>query len=267
MRGQLAQRVRQRVAARQFDVAIGRQHEQRAAHDLRGEELEQAQRGRVRPVQVVQDQQQRGPRGGALPEAGDAHRTGESALASDRCCAARAGGRARAAQARARSRRCRSRRRPRSRALARHPVRRERLGAPAARASRAARRARRSSDPTAPSCRIGWRSVPGPGRYGSCRYRARPPAQGCDHGRPGSVRSRHRVPRAPFPDRRTLRPGRTPAAGNGTGRAPARRARHRTRRRTRPASRFARPQLAHATAMVRGLLVGAAPHCPAVAFR
>ena len=61
---ELGQSLGQGVAAAQLDVAIGRDHEQPRRPELAGEELEQQERRLVRPVQIVEHQDQgRAPRG------------------------------------------------------------------------------------------------------------------------------------------------------------------------------------------------------------
>ena len=68
---QFAQGRRQRMLARQLDVAVGDEHQHPARREARRQEFQQAQRRRVGPVQVVEHQQQRGHRSRPLPEAGD----------------------------------------------------------------------------------------------------------------------------------------------------------------------------------------------------
>jgi len=65
-------RLGQRVLAVQFDVAVGVQQQEPHAGQLAGEELEEQQRGRVRPVQIVQRDHQGLPGCRILEKVGDA---------------------------------------------------------------------------------------------------------------------------------------------------------------------------------------------------
>ena len=74
------QGLEQRMLARQFGVAIGADHQQGAVLEFGGQEGEQAQRGGVGPVQVLEDQQQRRALRRAAPEADDRVEQAEARL-------------------------------------------------------------------------------------------------------------------------------------------------------------------------------------------
>jgi hypothetical protein len=70
--GQVRQGPKQRVAAVHLGVPVAAHHQRAGALQLPAHEPQQRQRRRIRPVRVVQHQQQRPPRGGRPQEAGQA---------------------------------------------------------------------------------------------------------------------------------------------------------------------------------------------------
>ncbi len=77
---QLGQRLLERVLAPELHVAVGPEQEQTRGAELSGQELQEQQRGLVRPVQVVDHEGQRLHPGGVRQEGGDAVEEPEARL-------------------------------------------------------------------------------------------------------------------------------------------------------------------------------------------
>ena len=77
---QVGQGLRQGMLARQFGVTQGAEHDDALACQLFGEKPQQAQRARIGPVQVVQDQQQRPQRGQSAPQVRHRHEQAKARL-------------------------------------------------------------------------------------------------------------------------------------------------------------------------------------------
>ena len=78
--GELGERLRERVPARELHVAVGADEEQAHARELARDELEQAQRSLVGPVQVVEHEHERLRPRGALQEGGERVEEAEARL-------------------------------------------------------------------------------------------------------------------------------------------------------------------------------------------